>query len=103
MGSPTRSTLIDCYHSICEGYSPDRVVADPVLNALFLEECRKQGLADNSVTLNRSLLNSRKAGYLRGLKSKRTVFPDRDEYTFAAEIAARVIERRTGCTLDAIL
>lgn len=103
MGSPIRSILLDCYNLICEGYSPDRVVADPALNSLFLEECRRQGLADDSATLNRSLLNSRKAGYLRGLKSKRTVFPDRDEYTFAAEIAARVIERRTGCTLDGIL
>lgn len=103
MHSQTRAAILECYRAVCDGYSPDRVVADPVLNAAFLAKCRQQGLTTDAATLNRGLLNCRKAGYLRGLKSRRTVVEDLDEYLFAAEIAARIIERKRGCTLDAIL
>jgi GIY-YIG catalytic domain len=53
--------------------------------------------------LNRSLLNLRKQGELRGRKSKRTSLPDDDQYRFASEMAARFIERRDGISLDAII
>jgi len=85
------------------GFSPDRVVADPELNRVFLAACREQGLAGSDATLSRALLNLRKKGELRGLKSKRSSFPKEDEYRFAAEIAARFIERRDGLTLDDVL
>ena len=36
--------LIDAFARTCDGYSADRVVADPTLNAHFLDACRKNGL-----------------------------------------------------------
>jgi len=40
---------------------------------------------------------------MRGIKSKRSSFPDQDQYRFAAEMAARFLERRDGISLDAII
>lgn len=85
------------------GYSADRVAADSSLNDVFLTECRRLGLAGTAATLNRALLNLRKRGELRGLKSTRTSFPDEDQYRFAAEMAARFMERRDGLSLDDII
>lgn len=85
------------------GYSPDRVVADPELNRAFLKRCREMGVPGSDVSLNHALLNLRKRGGLRGLRSKRSSFSGEDQYRFAAEIAVRFIERRGGVTLDDII
>jgi site-specific DNA-methyltransferase (adenine-specific) len=53
--------------------------------------------------LHRALINLRKGGYLGGLKSRSPYPGDDDPYRFAAEIAARHMERRDGVTLDDIL
>lgn len=86
-----------------EGFSPDRVVADPELNAAFLAACQANGCVGTPATLNRALLNLRKAGHLRGRKSKVTTFENEDEYRFATEMAARFLERREGTSLDSII
>lgn len=89
-----------CYH----GFSADRVVIDPELNLQFVAECRKIGLEEPVATLNRKLLNLRKRGLLSEYKTvQRTSFPDENDYQFAAEIAARFMERRHETTLDRIL
>ena len=85
------------------GYSPDRVVADPELNQTFLSRCRELGIHGSDAVLNHSLLNLRKRGGLRGLRSKRSSFSGEDQYRFAAEIAARFIERRDQITVDDII
>lgn len=84
-------------------YSCDRVVADPELNRAFLDECRRWGLLIAPRELNSILLNLRKAGDLRGLKSKRTSFKNQEDYGFASEIAIRYLERRDGLSLDQVL
>jgi site-specific DNA-methyltransferase (adenine-specific) len=87
-----------------DGYSPDRVVADPELNQRFLNVCRALGLTQPASELNGLLLNARKAGWLAGLStSKPTAFRDQDEYRYASEVAARYLQQRTGMTLDRIL
>jgi hypothetical protein len=98
-----KSKLRAACQNSCRGYSPDRVVADPDLNRDFLQECCRVGLTGSPATLNRGLLNLRKQGGLRGLKSKRSSFSNDDQYRFAAEIAARFMERRDGLSLDAII
>lgn len=85
------------------GYSPDRVVADPDMRSSFLERCRALGLSGTESTLTRALLNLRKRGGFRGRRSKRTSFPREDQYRFAAEMAARFLERRDGISLDGII
>jgi hypothetical protein len=97
-----KARIVEAFERARQGYSVDRVIADPELNAAFLEECRSRGIQAESATLNRSLLNLRKAGGLRSIKSKRTSFDD-DEYRFAAEMAIRFIERRDGVTLDEVI
>jgi hypothetical protein len=96
--------LGDSFELASDGYSPDRVVADPSLNRRFVMECRKRELNAPIGELNRSLLNLRKSGGLAGRRrSKRTHFQDEDEYRFAAEIAARFLERRDQVSLDTII
>jgi len=87
-----------------DGWSADRVVADPELNRTFIDACRRQGLSQPIGELNRLLLNSRKAGWLSGLpRSRRTSFANEEEYRFAGEVAARFLEQREGTTLDHII
>jgi hypothetical protein len=98
------STMAEAFDAVSEGYSADRVVADPELNSRFVIECRQRGLQDSAGDLNRALLNLRKTGGLAGrARSKRTHFPEEDDYRFAAEIAARFLERRDRISLDAII
>ena len=97
------SELAHVFQRVRRGFSPDRVVADPCLNQVFLLACRRVGLRGSDVQLNTRLLNLRKRGALPELKSKRTSFPDRDDYIFASEIAVRHLERKHGVSLDRII
>ncbi len=85
------------------GLSSDRVIADPDLNRQFILCCRQLGRDEAEKQLNATLMNLRKQGLLRGLRSKRRTFTDTDDYRFAAEIAVRHLERSRGVTLDQIL
>lgn len=95
--------LMIAFQKVNDGFSTDRVLADPELNTRFISACREQGLVASAEELNRNLINLRKSGKLGKQKSKQTRFDDDDEYRFAAEIAVRHIERRDQITLDDIL
>jgi hypothetical protein len=98
-----KSALIAAFDSACQGFSPDRVVADPGLNAAFVAEARQLGLTEPAAEINRNLLNLRKRGLMPGRKSKRTLLRHEDDYRFAAEMAVRFLERRDGISLDSII
>lgn len=87
----------------CQGFSVDRVIADPALNVAFQTECQNLGLNASPATLNRALINLRKSGGLRRIKSTPTSFPGEDQYRFAAEMTVRFMERRDGVSLDDIV
>jgi site-specific DNA-methyltransferase (adenine-specific) len=92
------------FEEVHQGYSADRVVADPGLNTSFITACRLLGIDLPIHELNSSLLNARKASLLTGIPTtSRTAFADLDEYQFASEIAARFLEHRSQVTLDQIL
>jgi len=96
--------IADAYSKVFDGYSTDRVVIDPELNAKFLAECRKGGLTSDDYHINHALLDIRKSGKAELPKAtKKTEFRDYDEYIFAAEIAIRILQRSKGVTLDQIL
>src|SRR5262245_48945557 len=97
-----KDELIEAFRLACQGFSPDRVVADPDINRAFLDECNRRGLGSDIAKLNQALLNSRKRGALRGLRSRRTILQNQAEYRFAAEIAARFLERKSEGSLDQI-
>jgi hypothetical protein len=98
-----KDEIVDAFHSAGQGFSPDRVIADPDLNRVYLVECDRRGLGWDAAKLNRSLLNLRKRGALRGVRSLRTVLKDQPDYRFAAEIAARFLERKYEISLDQII
>jgi len=99
-----KSVIVEALDEVCQGYSPDRVVADPELNAQFVAARRKRGLADNVAELNRALFNLRKRRELRGRpRATRTSFADQTNYQFAAEMAIRFIERRDSVSLDDVI
>lgn len=86
------------------GYSPDAVIADPALNARFLAARRELGAGETDFELNHCLCNLRKSKRLEGHPTtKRVNLRHKDEYEFAAEIAARFLERRQDTTLDRII
>ena len=92
------------FSEVYDGYSADRIVVDPDLNPRFIEACHRQGLHEDDAILNRQLLNLRKQGRLTRWKTtKRTSFRDEAAYRFAAEIAARFMERKCAESLDRFL
>jgi site-specific DNA-methyltransferase (adenine-specific) len=101
-----RRALVEAFLTASEGWSSDRVIADPELNARFCEECRDLGFPGGPVDWNRALVRMRKSGQLKGLpKVRRTHFTEAelDGFLFAGEIALRMRMDQTGMSLDDIL
>ena len=97
--------IIEAYRRSADGFSTDRLIADPELNARYLQSCQQLGVNMPPVFLNRHLLRLRKAGKLSSIKtSERTSlnWEDADAYLFASEIAWRTVFDQTGESLDDI-
>ena len=90
------------YLTAREGYSSDRVLADPALNAKFIEACHEFGVDDTVLHLNLALIGLRKHNKLKA-KSRRSVVPDLWRYAVASEIAARVMFYTHGASVDTTL
>jgi hypothetical protein len=96
--------IVEAFIRVYDGYSTDRVVVDPTLNAAFLAKCRSLGLRQSDYHLNHALMDIRKSKKAELPEAtKRTQFTDYDEFMFAAEIAIRTLQRTEGVTLDQIL
>ncbi len=96
--------IVEAFAAVHDGYSTDRVVVDPTLNARFLAKCRSLGVHNTDYQLNHALLDIRKSKKADLPKAtKRTEFRDYDDYQFAAEIAIRILQRTRGVTLDQVL
>jgi site-specific DNA-methyltransferase (adenine-specific) len=98
-----RAIVREAFLAMRGDLSPDAVVADPYLNERFLQECKTRKLLESAVKLNVTLLNLRRASDLKGLKSRRVVVPNQEDFRFASEVAARFLERRDKISLDQIL
>jgi len=99
--------IIAAFEQTHEGYSADRLVADPRLNGPFLEACRTMGLVGEPRTWNSLLFRLRKAGRLAPVETSARSpmsWQECDPYLFASEIAlARMIALDRAGTLDEIL
>ena len=95
-------TILDAFSEVRQGFSADRVIADPELNQRFIDSCRRRGLTEAPVEINLGLLNLRKRGELFATTCRTTV-RNQEPYVFGVEIAIRALERRHRTSLDRIL
>jgi site-specific DNA-methyltransferase (adenine-specific) len=84
--------VLEAFQRASDGYSTDRVVADPVLNAAFIDECSRRGLYGRPRDWNLALFDLRKGGKLADVvTTKRThlSWEAMDPFAFASEMALR--------------
>ena len=84
------------FFDIRQTSSVDRVIVDPDLNAQFIHRCWQLGAQASQYDLNWTLFHGRKNGILSGSPHsvRFTLRRERlDEFSFAAEIAARFVQR----------
>lgn len=102
----TEEQLLAAFEATSNGYSLDRVMADPALQSDLHEECRSRDLPGEPRTWNHLLFRLRKAGRLAHLATReRTNFSwtDCDRYLFGVEIALRQLHDQYQVTLDELL
>jgi site-specific DNA-methyltransferase (adenine-specific) len=103
----TLEGVMEAFRLTHDGYSADRVVADPELNKAFIAACTTLGLAGDARTWNLLLFRLRKQGQLSSIDTlHRTSIPweECDRYVFASEIAWQMmIDNKSAHSLDEIL
>jgi site-specific DNA-methyltransferase (adenine-specific) len=98
--------LLEAFAQVNDGYSLDRVIADPDLNVALAEQCSAHGLPGEARTWNHALFNLRKRGRLSGIPTQRQTDMDWaycDAFLFASEIAWRELMEKGAKSLDEIL
>lgn len=97
--------VIAAFSQTYEGYTVDRVVADPDLNRIFLVECAKSGLDIEPQRFNQTLFQLRRAGKFQSLSTRAVTeyaWDRTDQYSFASEIAWRRMSDQNLCDLEDI-
>ncbi|MDF1747075.1 MAG: site-specific DNA-methyltransferase, partial [Gimesia sp.] len=98
--------IIKAYKKAAKGNSVDRIIADPVLNASFVDECSLLKLRGRPSEWNLTLLGMRKTGHFPDIKATKRVqmpFQKMDPFEFASEIALRRMLDMGYPSLDHIL
>jgi site-specific DNA-methyltransferase (adenine-specific) len=99
--------ILTAFAETHDGFSADRVVADPDLDAAFVERCRVLGLVGEPRTWNTLLFRLRKQGRLAELPTRERTglsWVQCDSYLFASEIALEtMLDGDEADTLDEIL
>jgi site-specific DNA-methyltransferase (adenine-specific) len=102
--SIVKALILKAFLEVRRGYSADVIIADPAINLKFIETCRRLGATLTPFELNHGLFNLRRSRELEEFPTTNRVrLKNQDEYRFAAEIAARYLERREGTSLDRII
>ena len=96
--------IVAAFTATHDGFSTDRVLADPALDEAFLDACRKSGLQGDPADWNRLLLRIRKKGNLPHVKHQGTVmkFKQMDPFSHGSEIAMHQMAVDHGATLDEV-
>jgi hypothetical protein len=98
------AAILRAFGEVREGFSADRVIADPKLDKRFLRRCRELGLAGTDYELNWALLNARKSGNMSLLpKTKKYTVKETDEFDYASELAVRHLQLTKDVSLDKII
>jgi predicted GIY-YIG superfamily endonuclease len=99
----TVEVVRDAYLKSSDGWSTDEVLLQDDLNKAFLLACRQLSADEKPNTLNWALLNLRKAGKLKGIKTERRRRDDHSRYGHLAEIAARNCQDKFKVSTDRIM
>ena len=103
----TELGVTEAFRRTHDGFSEDRVVADPELNAAFVSACEQLGVVGDVRTWNTLLFRLRKRGTHSGIPTQRATaitWEDCDPYLFASEIALQtMLDDRLATSLDEIL
>ncbi|MBL9090361.1 MAG: hypothetical protein JNL96_04010 [Planctomycetaceae bacterium] len=101
-----QATLVEAFRRSCGGYSPDRLITDPKLQAAFVEHCRLLEIPGDAKAWNHALLKLRKAGKLAAVPTTQRTemsWEDCESFLAAAEIAAAaVLSERADIGLDEV-
>ncbi len=93
--TPEMALIAQAYLEVRDGYSIDRVVADPDMDRQFLHRCRQLGLGGTDFDLNWKLFNGRKNKYFTDLpKTKNYTASKKDEFEFSSEMAIRFVQQQ---------
>src|SRR5688572_26951513 len=94
--------IIQAFSSCHQGYSADRVLAEPSLAHRFIEQCQKLGVNEPAALINRRLLRLRKAG---GFPIRTKVEDTRklEPFLIAAELAFAQLTYRYDVSYDDLL
>jgi site-specific DNA-methyltransferase (adenine-specific) len=99
--------ITGAFHTTHDGFSADRVVADPDLNREFVSVCERLGLVGDARTWNMLLFRLRKAGKLSHIVAEQRTnlaWEECDPYMFASEIAWQsMLDAGIASSLDEIL
>lgn len=100
----TSRTIVRAYEETANGYSSDRVLAEPALSAAFISRCEQLSIPGDPLSWNRKLLQLRKSSRLSSVRpTKRTTLPVEliNQCEFASEIAfGRIREEHAAVSLD---
>lgn len=97
VASDVRRLVAEVYRSMFRVASEDYVIITPTLNAEFIARCRLLGATTSEYSLNKTLLNLRKAGWNTGLCREAIPAPAReaiDQCSHASEMAASIVQRQ---------
>ena len=97
--------IIKHFSKTADGNSVDQMLCDPALNEKFTKACKADEVAGHVTLWNQTLLRLRKAGSLpiATKERRRTSFRSMDAYSFASEIAMRLLSVDYDLTLDEVL
>lgn len=98
--------ILQAFARTHEGWSTDRVIADPDINRRFIEACLDLSLPGRALDWNLALLRLRKGKYLSQLRPMRATNlarQDLDLCEFGSESALAVLTTECRCTLDRLL
>jgi len=100
-----RSGIVKAYKTTHNGCSVDQLLADPELNAAYVDACKKNGLPGRAAEWNRCLMQIRKSGKLPRLEkaTRQLTRTQMDPYSFASEIAMQQLSVEYDLALDDIL
>ncbi len=92
--TPDMARIAQAYLEVRNGYSIDRVVADPALNHRYLNRCRELGVSGTDLNLNWKLLTGRKSNCFTDFPGLKYTPSRMDEFSFSSEMAIRHVQEQ---------